>query len=432
MTFEENLNDVVRARLGLFIHYGLYSLLGRGEWAMNKEQIPVDQYMKLADEFDCRDFDPPAIAAAAREMGAHYLCLTTMHHEGFPLYESQIKTRNTVTTAAKRDLVQEMVDACRNEGLRVHLYHSLNDWSGEPDSVDALESEDAYEQFIETVFARLRELVERFNPIECLWYDGWWPFDAKRWQAERMNAMVREVQPHLLVNGRNGLEGDFTTPEGHVSAPRPWRPWEACMTHNSNWGYHAGDPHFQSTSEVVQLLTKCAAGNGNLLINVGPTGSGELPEPTQRMMRELGQWIEMHRDALMETEVFDFDAVAQVEPGDLTEAGRADWLHHGQYTVRGNTLYAHLFCWPGQTLTIGGLRTKARSATLMTTGASLNVEQNDRQLIITGLPEKRPQDIGGIVAIECDAPPALHPCGGHRIPQTKHPRYDPSAPDIAW
>jgi alpha-L-fucosidase len=131
--------------------------------------------------------------------------------------------------------------AARRHGLRIALYHSLNNWNDAPDAADALERPADRTRFIANTFARIRELVTRFNPIDVLWYDGWWPFDAQGWEAERTNAMVRDIQPHILFNGRNGLPGDFATPESHLGAPRPWRPWEGCLTLNNTWGYHAGD-----------------------------------------------------------------------------------------------------------------------------------------------------------------------------------------------
>ena len=224
-------NWFTEARYGLFIHYGLYSLLGRGEWVLNREQIPLSEYRPLAASFTAEKFDAGAICNLAVRAGMRYVVLTTMHHEGYRLYPTALSE-----FCSRRDLVGELVVAARARGLRVGLYHSLNNWSDQPDAVTALEDKRAYEAFIGKTHARLREIVTRYNPIDLLWYDGWWPFNAAGWRAEEMNKMVRAIQPHILFNGRNGLPGDFATPEGHLTAPRPWRPWEACLTLNDSWG----------------------------------------------------------------------------------------------------------------------------------------------------------------------------------------------------
>ncbi|MEE8455289.1 MAG: alpha-L-fucosidase, partial [Limibaculum sp.] len=140
--------------------------------------------------------------------GMRYIVFTTMHHDGFRLYETELSDFSTARTAADRDLVAELIEAARKRDLRVGLYHSLNNWHDKPDAVDALEDRGACRTFIASVFARIRELVTKYNPIDVMWYDGWWPFNAEEWKAEEMNAMVRSIQPHILFNGRNGLPGD--------------------------------------------------------------------------------------------------------------------------------------------------------------------------------------------------------------------------------
>ncbi len=421
---EDNLHDFADARLGLFIHFGLYSLLGRGEWVLNKEQIPIEQYRRFADRFTADRFDADGIVEKARAAGCRYACLTTMHHDGFCLYDSQVNPFNSVTTACGRDLVAEFVEACRKHDLRVHLYHSLNHWTTTPDGADALEDESAQAEFVDFAHARIHELVTRFNPIECLWYDGWWPFNAEGWRAEAMNAMVREIQPHILFNGRNGLPGDFATPEGHLSAPRPWRPWEACMTHNDNWGFHAGDHHWKSHATVIDMLTQVAAGAGNLLINVGPDGSGALPEPTVSMLDALADWTARYDEALWGTRNFAFDLQTRHD-GD-----RGDWMHAGRFTTTDNTLYAHLFCWPGETFTFSGLEANVESARMLGDDRTLAVSQDNGRVVISGLPDRPDDPLGAVIAIECDRPPSLYKTGGMREPDAEHPRYDPCPSDL--
>ena len=422
---ERNLREFAGARLGVFVHFGVYSLLGKGEWALNREQIPIEEYRALADRFTAARFDADALAAAAKDAGARYLNFTTMHHDGFALYDSQVNPFNSVKRGPKRDLVAEVVEACRKHGLRVHLYHSLNHWTSDPDAVRALEDEQAKREFIDFTHERIRELVTRFNPIECLWYDGWWPFDAQGWEAERMNEMVRGIQPHILFNPRNGLDGDFATPEQHLSAPRPWQPWEAGMTHNRHWGYHRGDPYFKSSGEVIDMLTACATGAGNLCINVGPDGEGAIPEPSRQMLRDVGEWMGLHEAAIRDTEPLSIDPH---ERGDH----RGDWFSHGRYTAKDNRLFLHLLAWPGSTFAIGGLEASVQQARCLTTGERVRFEQQDGRVSFHDLPDAPPHRFGGVIELQCDQPPRLYLTGGLRTPQAPHPRYDPVAPDLVY
>jgi len=191
------------ARYGLFIHYGLYSLLGRGEWVMNKEQIPAREYAKLANSFTAESFDADYLMGKAVEWGMRYAVLTTKHHDGFCLYDSKLTDFTAPKSAAKRDLVAEFVEACRKHGLRICLYHTLNDWSASPNSVDALERpEECHQRFIDYVHGQIREIMTNYGKVDVMWYDGTWPFDGDGWQAEELNAMVRALQPGILINGR--------------------------------------------------------------------------------------------------------------------------------------------------------------------------------------------------------------------------------------
>jgi len=424
---QRNLSDFASARLGLFIHFGLFSVLGRGEWALNKERIPVEAYRRLADRFTAAAFDPDAICRQAAAAGCRYACLTTMHHEGFCLYDSEVNPFCAAKTACGRDLIEAFVAACRKHALRVHLYHSLNHWTASPDGADAIEDAGRRRAFVDFAHERLVELVRKFNPIECVWYDGWWPLDAEGWRAREMNEKLAAIQPHVLFNGRNGLEGDFATPEGHMAAPYPYRPWEACITHNRNWGYHAGDPWYKPDFEVLGLLCQAATGAGNLLINVGLDGAGRLPGPSTAMLETLGAWIAMHGEAIYATEPLSMSLQLR------REGDRADFSHHGHYTARGHTLYFIVTQWTGRTLTFAGLECEPRSARMLHDGGELGLAYDPGaggRVTVTGLPEQPPHRLGGVVAIECDAPPSLYLTGGLRRPRGRHPRYDPVASDI--
>ncbi|MES2308437.1 MAG: alpha-L-fucosidase [Verrucomicrobiota bacterium] len=415
-----------KARYGLFIHYGLYSVLSRGEWAWNREGIPFEDYKSLRERFSPDQFNADQICAFAKEMGMRYVVLTTMHHEGFRLYPTQLSDFHIGESPAKgRDLVEELVVAARKHGLKVGLYHSLNNWYDQPDAVSALENPKAYSKFMEATHARIRELVERYNPIDILWYDGWWPFNAEGWKGEEMNEMVRKIQPHILFNGRNGLPGDFATPEGHLAAPKPWRPWEACMTLNNSWGYHEGDQEWKTAGQLIDYLITCAQGNGNLLINIGPQGSGAIPSGSMEVLTQVGNWLKKNGESIYETEVFTLD---------LQEKGehRGEWLHHGPFTAKEKNLYWHVRRWPGgSTLAFDGLECKVLEASLLGSGTPLKFTQVGGRVQFTGLPEQAPDELCSVIRMTCDGSPSIYLTGGMRIPSVSHPHYDPCPSDIA-
>lgn len=414
----------VKSRYGLFVHYGLYSMLERGEWVLNRERIPLEEYKNLAKKFNPEKFDADYICSLAVKAGMKYITFTTMHHDGFCLYNTSLTGFNSVK-ACGRDLVAEVVKAARGKGLKVSLYHSLNNWTEKPDGADALESPEKYEKFIKNTHERIKELVTLFNPIDVLWYDGWWPFNAKGWKAEEMNSMVREIQPHIIFNGRNGLPGDFSTPEGHMSCPARWRPWEACMTLNDHWGYHRGDNNWKSSLAVIDLLSKAAAGKGNLLLNIGPRGNGEIPEESVRILEETGSWLKRCGESVFDTDLF----VYGLEKREKGHAG--DWSNTGNYTAKENALYLIVKYWTGKETTIAGLKCKVKKAFLLgTEKREIDFRQDSERVIISGLPEKDPDPVCSVIRLDCESAPEMYLTAGMRVPEAHHPPYDPCPSDI--
>lgn len=419
-----NADWFAESRYGLFIHYGLYSLLGRAEWVWNREEIPRDEYVSLMHRFTAEKFDANALCKMAREAGMRYVVLTTMHHEGFRLYPTELSDFHIGNSAAAgRDLVGEMVEAARQHGLRIGLYHSLNNWYDLPDAVSALEDPNAYEAFIQATHARIRELVTKYNPIDILWYDGWWPFNAEGWRAAEMNAMVREIQPHILFNGRNGLPGDFATPEQHLMPPRPWRPWEACVTLNENWGYHSADMEWKTPSQLIDMIVRCAQNRGNLLANIGPRGDGSVPEASRALLTGVGQWLQSHEEAIFGTEDFDYDLREQ---GDK----RGDWNFYGPLTAKGKNLYWMLRR-PCPEVVLGGVQCQVLGVERLDNGEALSFRQEGTRLAIQGIPEKDKSGHWPVLRIRCDKEPRLYQTGGMRVPRVPHPHYDPCPSDIA-
>ena len=409
------------ARYGLFIHYGLYSILGHGEWAMNREQIKPDDYARLAGRFTAENFDVDALIRRARDWGMRYAVLTTKHHDGFCLYDSRLTDFTSVHSPAKRDLVAEFVAACRKHGLRIGLYHSLNNWSSKPDAVDALEHPaECHQRFIDFTHGQIREIMSQYGPIDIMWYDGWWPFDGEGWQAKKLHAMVRSLQSSILMNNRCAIPGDFATPEQHITASSGI--WEACMTLNNNWGFHSGDDNWKSPKAVAGMLQEVASGAGNLLLNVGPRGDGSVPEASLAVLDRVGEWRRVNGESIYGSEWFRFDTKQRGNE-------RSDWTPHGGFTARGNHFYLHLHSWPGSLLTLSGVESKVTAATLLQGNRTFPFRQQEGILTVSGLPEKCDMSMPVVIRFDTETAPCLYRTGGLRNPKVPHCRYDPKAAD---
>jgi len=283
-----------QAKFGMFVHWGLYSVLGRHEWVMENEGIPVAEYEPLARRFNPKPNAARDWAKLAKRAGMKYMVMTTKHHEGFCLFNSKLTNYCAAKQAAGRDLVKEYVDAARAEGLRVGFYYSLMDWH-HPDGARCAEDEAARKRFVDYTFGLIRELMTNYGKIDVLWYDVSWPLDAAGWQSERMNKMVFELQPNIIVNNRNKLPGDFSTPEQRIVAEKD-RPWEACMTLNDSWGYQAADDNWKTPKQVIRNLISCARDGGNYLLNIGPLADGSSPESSVGILEEVGHWTAVCED----------------------------------------------------------------------------------------------------------------------------------------
>ena len=409
---------------GMFVHFGLFSLLARGEWVMNREQIPHSEMEETARSFNPENFDADALCRLAIEGGMKYIVFTTMHHEGFRMYNTKLSPHN-VFRSCGRDLTRELVESARKHGLKIGLYHSLNNWFDQPDGAAALENKESCSTFISNTFARLKELVDLYKPFDILWYDGWWPFDSHGWQAERMNEEMRSICPGLLFNGRNGLPGDFGTPEQHLTAPEPWRPWEACVTLNDHWGYHANDNNWKSPVDVINMLLTCGTGRGNLLLNIGPRGDGSIPEASAEIVRKVGSWLkEGGEEAVTNCDKMPFSPTLP-QPED-----RGDWDSQGRFTASGNDLFFTMHYLPGKKFTFTGLRCNVKSVTACNSIPLKFTQERDK--ITVELPEILTSKLSPVLKFLCDRPPVIYRTGGMRTPECKHPRYDPVAPDLLY
>jgi alpha-L-fucosidase len=371
----------------MFIHYGLFSQHARQEWAMEKEAIPVAEYQKLAEQFDPRPGFAREWASLAKAAGMKYMVMTTKHHEGFCNFDTQLTDYNAAKQGPKRDLVREYVEAARAEGMRVGLYYSLMDWH-HPDGARCATDESSRKRFVEYTHGLVRELLTNYGKIDILWYDGTFPLGAAGWESERLNKMMFELQPDILVNNRNLLPGDFSTPEQRIAASGNGAAWESCMTLNESWGYDSADDEWKSSRTIVRNLISCARDGGNYLLNIGPRGDGSVPEESMRVLKEVGRWLSANGETIYKAE--------------LCQVRRSAYAN---FTRIGNTLFMHVYFWPGGDVALSGLRTKVKTARFFSSNEEIKFSQSEYRVHLVGLPIEAPDSHATTIALECESEP---------------------------
>ena len=369
----------------MFIHFGLYSVLGRHEWAMEEEGIPVAEYQLLAKQFNPAPHAAGAWAKLAKTAGMKYMVMTTKHHEGFCQFDTKLTDYCAPKQAAGRDLVAEYIEAAKSEGMRFGFYYSLMDWH-HPDGARCRNDEAARRRFVDYIHGQVRELCSNYGKVDVLWYDVDWPLSPEGWESVAMNKMVRQLQPDILINNRAGIPEDFTTPEQEIRASSS--PWEACMTMNDSWGYQRADDDWKSPKTIVRNLITCARDGGNYLLNIGPRPDGSIPQPSIEILTAVGKWMDAHGDL-----------IHNAEPCQVKHSEFAN------FTRRGNNLYIHAHFWPGDELAVGGLQQRVLSAKLYATGQPVQFEQERFRVRFTGLPKTAPDPIATVLAVECDGEP---------------------------
>ncbi|BDI33788.1 alpha-L-fucosidase [Capsulimonas corticalis] len=302
---------------GMFIHWGLYSQMGRGEWVQNFEQISVSEYAKLQDTFTARDFDARAIAKLAREAGMKYITLTTRHHEGFSLYDTRgLNDFDAPHSPAGRDLVAEFVEGCRAEGIIPFFYHTTLDWRWDSANCSA----EKFDEYLDYLNASVETLCANYGEIGGLWFDGNWSRPGADWKEDRMYATIRRHQPEAMIINNTGLDArgalgnpelDSTTFEQGLPTQPDRRGWpkyvsvEMCQTMNTHWGVGANDFDYLSPGKVIQNLSACRKAGANYLLNVGPTATGAIPEYETATLRRAGDWVKINGDSIYETKPTD-------------------------------------------------------------------------------------------------------------------------------
>lgn len=397
------------ARYGMFIHYGIHTILGRNEWAMALENWPIAEYEKLAAKFRPKRGCTRKWAELAREAGMKYMVLTTRHHEGFSLWDSKTNPYNAVNRCQGGfDIVREFAESCREYDLKIGFYFSLMDWH-HPDSWRCAFDCDARRRFQLFLQGMLRELLSNYGKIDILWYDVARPMESHEgWGSLEMNQMARELQPHIIINDRSLIAEDFTTPEEHLTAAGGNRGWESCMTFNRiSWGYldsAQARPYSYNAQGILRMLQTVCEKGGNLLLNIGPLYNGDVPPEAVAPLKEVGKWLSIHGDAAVYGKL------------DRCEIRNASGV--GSFTQRGNKLYFWQWIWTDE-LILGGFETRLKSIRTVPDGKEIGFSQTERRIIVDRRQEKMRDRIANVTVLEfefedlpthcfCSAYPQLH------------------------
>jgi alpha-L-fucosidase len=377
----------------MFIHFGLYSIpagewtqgphagKGHAEWIRDTAQIPVAEYEKLKGQFNPTKFNADAWAAAAKNAGMQYLCITTKHHDGFCLFDTKQTDWSVMHTPFQRDIMREVADACRREGITPCWYHSIMDWhnydylprrpwergTGDParDAADPLfrptKGADfvRYNQYLDN---QVTELLTNYGPIGIMWFDGQWEGTWNHARGQALYNLCRKLQPSVIVNNRcdrggnlgsinatpePGVKpaGDYLTPEQMIPELALPGEWETCMTMNDHWGYNKFDRNYKSTEDLIHDLVETASVGGNFLLNVGPMPDGEFPPESIQRLNEIGKWMAVNGESIHGTLKSPFEK--EFDWGFCTQkavnSGIISPNHGGQTTTR---LYLHVVTWP--------------------------------------------------------------------------------------
>ena len=409
-----------QARFGMFIHWGLYAVpagewkgekvSGIGEWIMERGQIPVSEYEPLAGQFNPVKFDAEQWVQIAKNAGMKYIVITSKHHDGFCLWDTKYTDYDVVdATPFKRDILGEMAQECRKQGIRICFYHSIMDWH-HPDAQapfypkynDTSKSNPNFDRYVEYYLkGQLKELVQNYGPLGILWFDGEWVRDWTREMGWDMFDYCLSLQPDIIVNnrvgnGRQGMQGlsksrefagDYGTPEQEIPATGlPGVDWETCMTMNDTWGYKSYDNNWKSREELLHKLVDIASKGGNFLLNVGPTAEGLIPGPSVERLAAIGEWMKLNAESIYGTTA--------------SPLGEVPW---GRCTAKPGKLYLHVFDWPANgKLEVSGLKYKVKKAYLLADSkrAKLLVTRESKEKVVITVPSKAADPVNTVIVLQ--------------------------------
>jgi len=373
------------ARFGMFIHWGPVSLKGTEIGWSRGNQVPVEEYDSLYKKFDPVKFNADEWVGVAKAAGMKYIVLTTKHHDGFCLWDTKETGHNIMNSPFKRDVVKELAEACKKQGIAFGTYYSTCDWY-HPDfpvtspggkTVRPVSNLDRYTDYLK---AQVTELLTQYGPLFTLWFDVPQKFDAARGQG--IINMARKIQPDIVINNRTGAKGDYDTPEQHIGGFQIDRPWETCMTICNQWAWKPNDS-MKSLKQCLQTLIQTNGGDGNLLFNVGPEPTGVIEARQIERLKEMGAWLDKYGASIYGT-----------------RGGPYKPTKTFVTTRKGNTIYLHILKWPegADSIMLPPLPAKITRSKLLT-GGTVSVDQSDAGVKVT-VPASDRQDIDTLVQLD--------------------------------
>lgn len=405
---EKRMAWFAEAKLGIFIHWGIYAVKGVSEsWSFYNNYLPHEEYMKQAEGFTASKYDPETWAKLIKESGARYTVITTKHHDGVALWDTQAGDLSVVkSTPAARDVLAPFVKAVRRQGLKVGFYYSLLDWS-HPDYPNKTKTETRYKddperwaRFVRFNFAQLKELNKKWKP-DLFWFDGDWEQSAEAWNAKGIVDMLRSSNPNVIINSRIQGYGDYATPEQGVPVTRPAdKYWELCMTMNDSWGYQPTDQNYKTPQMLLRTFVDCLSMGGNLLLGIGPREDGSIPDEQVAILKAFGRWIDKHKEAVYET-----------------QAGIPSEHFQGYTTLNpaGDILYLYIPYRPNGPLEIKGLMNKVHRVWVVGNGAILPFKVHNKNYwndvpgnLYIDVPEQVLDENITVIAVLLDGPIRLY------------------------
>lgn len=387
------------ARIGMFVCWGPVTLTGKEiGWSRGGErrglqgagQTPVEVYDNLYKKWKPDKFDARAWVKVARDAGMKYMIFLVKHHDGYCLYDSKLTDYKSTSPEAawQYDVMADIADACHEAGMRLVIYYSQPDWH-HPDYLT-----DRHDRYVEYFHGQIRELLTRYGRVDGLWFDGLMARGedrhnglyegADRWQAEKLFRMARELQPHILINNRCGLPADYDTPEQKIGRFQTDRMWESCITLGTQWSWKPDD-RIKSLKECVDIMVRCAGGDGNLALNTNPMPDGRIEPRQVDRFQEIGVWLRKHGRSIYGTRGGPF------LPG--------DW---GASTHKNRTIYLHVLKWPGESLTLPPIAATIMKVSCLT-GGTASFTQTAGGIEITVPPTDR-NDLDTIIEIMLNKP----------------------------